>query len=85
MKIEPSRTRQRGTVVTLPKTPAERIAAVRQIVEEGAYAKIDGQAVDLFSASAIMAVYNALSEDKREHYASFPVGKMALVAFKLFK
>jgi hypothetical protein len=83
--VEPSRTRERGTVVTSPKTGTERIAAVRQIVERKQYAKIDGQAVDLFSASAIVAVYDALNESNREKFCSLPVGKMALIAFKLVK
>ena len=39
MLREATRVRERGTRVTAPKTPAERIAAVRQIVEAGQYAK----------------------------------------------
>lgn len=62
MNPAPTRTREQGTRVTMPTTSAERIAAVRQIVTEHQYAKIDGVMVDGFSASAIMAVYAALNE-----------------------
>ena len=82
---EPTRTRQQGTRVTEPLTPAERIAAIRQIVTEGQYAKIDGVMVDLFSASAIVRIYDALNEANREKYSTMTAPKMAVIAFKLIK
>lgn len=82
---EGTRVRQQGTRVTMPKTPAERIAAVRQIVAEHQYAKIDGHMVDGFSASAIVQVYDALNDVNKAKYAAMPVDKMAAVAFKLMK
>lgn len=82
---EPTRTRQRGTIVTRPTNGDERIAAVRQIVEAHQYAKIDGVMVDGFSASAILAVYEALNPANRAMFAGFSVGKMARIAFKLVK
>lgn len=82
---EPTRTRQRGTRVTLPTNGEERIAAIRQIVAEHQYAKIDGIMVDAFSASAIVAVYDALNPTNRAMFANFTVGKMARIAFKLVK
>ena len=83
MKNEISRIRENGTVVTKPKTGAERIAAIRKIVEEKQYAKVDGTMIDLFSASAIVQVYDALHEVNREKFSSMLSGKMAVVAFKL--
>lgn len=82
---EITRTRLHGTQVTRPATPEERIAAIRRIVTEGQYAKVDGLTVDLFSASAIIKVYDALNEKNREHFAAMPAGKMAVIAFKLLK
>ena len=41
--------------------------------------------VDLFSASAIVAVYDALSERNREVYRTLPAAKMASIAFRLVK
>lgn len=85
MRTEPTRTREHGTNVTQSSTPEEKIAAVRAIVDAKQYAKIDGVAIDLFSASAIVAVYDALNEENRAKYAAMPVRKMAIVAFKLIK
>lgn len=84
-KLEPTRTRQQGTRVTLPTTSEERVAAIRRIVAEGQYAKVDGIMVDLFSASAILAVYDQLSQENRARYSALVARKMALVAFKLIK
>ena len=80
---EPTRIRERGTRVTRPTTPDERIAAIRRIVNEGQYAKVDGCMIDLFSAGAIVAVYDALNEVNRAKFAAMPAPKMAAVAFKL--
>ena len=40
-------------------------------------------ALDSFSASAIVAVWNGLNETNREKYAKLPIQRMAAVAFKL--
>jgi hypothetical protein len=82
---ELSRVRQHGTRVTATGTPAARMAALRQIVAESQYAKIDGTMVDLYTASAIVQIYDALNEANRAKFASFPVGMMAKVAFKLMQ
>lgn len=82
--IEPTRTRTHGTRVTNPANATERIDAVREIIEHG-YAKIDGYAVDLTTAHAIVTVYDALNDTNREKFASLPVNKMASVAWKLVK
>ena len=82
---EPTRTRQRGTRVTNATCRHERIAAVRRIVAEGQYAKVDGVMVDLFSASAVVKVYDALNGENQAKYAALPVGRMAEIAFKLLK
>ena len=41
--------------------------------------------LDTFSASAIVAVYDALNEANRESYGRMPLQKMAMVAFRLVK
>lgn len=41
--------------------------------------------LDLFSASAIVNVHDALSEQNRAKFAAMPLPKMASVAFKLIK
>jgi len=82
---EPTRTRQGGTRVTTPLTGDQRIAAFRKIVEEKQYAKIDGCMVDLFSASAVVQVYDALSPENQKKYAGYTADKMAKIAFGLIK
>lgn len=82
---EPSRVREHGTHVTRSATPEEKIAAFRSIVARGGYSKIDGVTVDLFSASAVVAVYDALNDANKAKFAGLSVPKMATVAFKLLK
>lgn len=78
-------TRKHGTKVTVAESPAERIAAFRAIVAACQYAKIDGTMIDLFTASTVVQVYDALNEANRAKFAALPAGRMALVAFKLTK
>lgn len=60
-----------------------KITALRKIVNEGQNAKVEGVRVDLFSASAVVQVYDALGPENREKFSSFPVVKMVDMAFKL--
>ena len=83
--VEPSRVRSNGTVVTEPKTGLERIAAFRSIVSEKQYAKIDGVMIDLFSASAVLQVYDAISPENQIKFASTNAPFMVMTAFKVIK
>ena len=85
MRHEPesTRVREHGTVVTRSSGPDEKLAAIRRIVEEHQYAKVDGVMVDGFSASAIVAVHDALNETNRAVFLALPIEKMARVAFRL--
>lgn len=66
-------------------TPDERIAKLRKIVTECQHAKIEGTTVDLFSASAIVKVYDAINAEQKAAYSKLPVAKMAAIAFKMMK
>lgn len=81
--MEPSRTREQGTEVTLPKDGMERIEAIRRIVARHQYAKIDGCMIDGFSASAIVAIYDKLSPENQAKYRDMPADKMGILAFKI--
>ena len=81
--IEPSRIREHGTVVTMPSNGYERIAALREIVSHCQYAKVDGAAIDLFSASAIIRIYDAFNPQNQEKYRNMTAPVMAHVAFKI--
>jgi hypothetical protein len=85
MNIEPTRTRQNGTRATLAKSGEEIIVACRQIVAERSYAKINGVTVDLFSAGAIVAVYDALNDANKAKFRNLPVAKMTWIALQLLK
>jgi hypothetical protein len=56
---------------------------LRQIVNRRTAGKVDGQMVDLFSASAILSIYDALSEENQAKYRAMPIRRMAAVAFAL--
>jgi hypothetical protein len=83
--IEPTRTRQNGTRVTSAKSGAEIIEACRAILAKSQYAKINGHMVDLFSASAIVKVHDAINESNRTKFLTLPVERMARIAFSLLK
>ena len=86
---EPTRTREEGRKVTDPRDFANqklaRISALREIVQLGAFAKVDGVMVDLFSASAIVKVYDALGDENKAKFSSLPVWTMQRMAFQLLK
>jgi len=67
------------------ETPTDKVEACREIVRQCQFAKIDGYAVDLFTASAIVTVYDALNETNRAKFVALPLHKMASVAFKCVK
>jgi hypothetical protein len=74
-----------GTKVTKSGSGDERIEAIRNIADSKQYAKVDGVMIDLFSASAIVKVYDALNDTNKEKFKNLPVAKMASVAMKLLK
>jgi hypothetical protein len=84
-KQEPTRTRQNGTRVTASKDGLEVIAACRSIVTNGQYEKINGVMVDLFSASAVVKVFDALNETNKAKFLALSVSRMASLSFQLIK
>ena len=81
----PTKQRKHGTLESTCNSPEERINCIRRIVANSQYEKIDGCMIDLFSASAIVAVYDALNEENRLKFASCPAPKMAIIALKFMK
>lgn len=51
----------------------------------GQYEKINGHMVDLFSASAIVKVHDALNEANRAKFLALPIARMASISFQLLK
>jgi hypothetical protein len=66
-------------------TAEQKINAFRRIVERGQYETVGGQKVDLFSASVIVKVHDALNEEHRAKLLSLPVNKIAILCYKLIK
>jgi hypothetical protein len=63
--------------------PEEKIAQLRRIVETKTRGRVTGQMIDLFTASAILQVHDALSPANRAKYVALPISRMATVAFQL--
>jgi hypothetical protein len=57
--------------------------ALRQIVAQHQAAKVDGRKVDAYSASAVVQVLDAISQEQKENFLTKPVGEMIQIAFKL--
>ena len=56
---------------------------LRRIVDNQQYEEIDGVIIDLYSASAIVAVLDAINETNKVKYLTQPIDVMANIAFKL--
>jgi hypothetical protein len=80
--------RRKNLGIASCETYPHSVRPICKIVENRQNAKIarsptDRVSMDLYSASAIMQVYDALSPANREKFAALPLRKMADVAFKL--
>lgn len=82
-EIAYERIREHGTREIMTDNPAARIAAFRRVVAEKQYAKIDGTMIDLFSASIVVQVYDALNDANKAKLAAMSAGKMALIAMEV--
>jgi hypothetical protein len=85
------RKKKRGQLGLAPcESYPTSMRAICRVVEEKQHRKIarspvDRVNMDLFTASAIMSVYDALNPSNQEKFAALPMRKMATVAFKLLK
>lgn len=82
---EPSRIREEGRKVFNQQDGAGVIAACRQIIADHSFAKINGLMVDAFSASAIIAVHDAIGGAQRDRFLAMPVEQMASLSFKVIE
>jgi hypothetical protein len=65
-------------------TPEERIEAFRKIIRDRQCHIVDGTLIDLFSASVVCQVYDALSKpENQKRFASMQAGQMGITAYKL--
>lgn len=61
----------------------EGIEKLRKIVEEKKAAKVNEVFVDLFSASGIVQVYDAINEQNREKLLKLPLAHVADICFRV--
>lgn len=67
-------------------TPDQKLKALQKIVDRKGFRQVENCTVDLYTASAILSVYNALEKpENKAKYLSYPVQKMASLAFELIK
>ena len=78
-----TRTREHETQETIAGNSADRINAIRRVVANKQYEKIDGCMIDLFTANIIVQVYDALSDKNKAKFAAVPAPKMGIIALKL--
>jgi hypothetical protein len=63
----------------------DRIGMFRKIVREKQWAHVDKYKVDLFTASAIVSVYDALSDANKEKFGRMSVPRMQSIALDLIQ
>ena len=59
------------------------IEQMKKIINEFQMAEVNGVMVDVQTANLIVSVYNALSEETREKFASEPIERIITIAWKL--
>lgn len=62
-----------------------RIMKLRKIVKDKQHAKVEGLMVDLYTASVLVQVYDALSGVNKMKFAQMPLRQMVDVGYKLVK
>ena len=77
------RIREQGTIETIAGNAKDRISAIREVVKNKQYAKIDGCMADLFTASIVCQVFDALNDVNKTKFAACKWPKMAEIALKL--
>lgn len=75
-----SRTRPSGhTVRTVPQE--EVIEAIRALSDSHSYGIVNGVAIDAYSASVVVAIYDAVNEANKQKLSAMPVKRMVDVAY----
>jgi len=60
-----------------------KIQQLKKIVADCQHAKVDGVDVDLFTASAVVQVHDALNETNQAKFVSLDIMKMVDLTWKL--
>ena len=65
--------------------PERNMAKIFKIVKDKQYAKISGTIVDLFSASALVKIFDALNDSNKEKLNKMNMNKLSFILSKAFK
>ena len=60
-----------------------KVDALRQIVADKQYAKVDGVSIDLTTANLLLQILDALSPANKENYLGKPIEQMVSIAYKI--
>ena len=61
------------------------IPQLEKIVQDKQHAKIKGKVVDLFTASMIIKIYNAVNDSNKKRMDALPLEKLVNLAYKMMK
>lgn len=64
---------------------AKIIRTLKSMVSNGSMGKIGGKLVDIYSASAVIQVFNAASPESRKKMLAMDISDMVSVAFKVIR
>ena len=67
-----------------PDSVEERVAQLRAIVAQKQYRNYQDMVLDLFTASAILVVYDSLNDKNKLNLISRPLREMADIAFRVY-
>ena len=60
-----------------------KVDALRQIVADKQYAKVDGVNIDMQTASLLLQILDGLNPQNRENFLGRPIEQMADIAYKI--
>lgn len=75
--------RNGGTKCFTSEAPLDKVEACRQICADQQFAKVDGVTVDLYSASVLVKVFDALNDNNKAVILKRDIAGMVAVAFRV--
>lgn len=71
--------------MSLEGVVSTRYTAAKTAVENKTWQMLEGALLDTFTASAMVAVYEAMNEDNRAKFDSVPLDKLASFCLRQFR
>lgn len=68
-----------------PDSTEERVAQLRAVVDQKQYRNYQDMVLDLFTASVILVVYDALNDKNKLNLISRPLREMAIIALRVYE